>query len=112
MSWPSRGPTIQKPILEFKDGELLIHYARVMINPGMEMAGLSLSDQELEALDYLDEVLERPGAELSDAVKAGSASYPQQHRVSAWPRRIYPGRASGKIIEALLDVAQAYWGRH
>ena len=69
--WPSRGPTIQKPILEFKDGELLIHYARVMINPGMEMAGLSLSDQEMEALDYLDEVLERPELNFRTLLKPG-----------------------------------------
>lgn len=58
--WPSRGPTIVKPILEDDHGELRIHYARVMIEPGMEMAGTPLTAAQREALDYLDEVIDRP----------------------------------------------------
>ncbi|KMK64904.1 TauD/TfdA family dioxygenase [Puniceibacterium sp. IMCC21224] len=58
--WPSRGPTVQKPILEVVNGELHIHYARIMIEPGMEMAGTPLTDRQREALDFLDEVLDRP----------------------------------------------------
>lgn len=58
--WPDRGPTVQKPILEVTRGELRIHYARVMVEPGMEMAGTPLSDRQCEALDFLDAVLERP----------------------------------------------------
>lgn len=58
--WPTRGPTVEKPILEVVRGELHIHYARVMIEPGMEMAGTPLTAPQREALDYLDEVLERP----------------------------------------------------
>ena len=58
--WPSRGPTITKPILEADHGDLRIHYARVMIEPGMEMAGTPLSAQQRAALDYLDDVIDRP----------------------------------------------------
>lgn len=58
--WPSRGPTIVKPILEMAHGELRIHYARVMIEPGMEMAGTPLSAAQRAALDYLDDVIDRP----------------------------------------------------
>ena len=69
--WPSKGPTIQKPILEFKNGELLVHYARVMITPGMEMAGKPLSATQIEALDYLDEVLERPELNFKTLLSPG-----------------------------------------
>ncbi|MEJ6479421.1 MAG: TauD/TfdA family dioxygenase [Octadecabacter sp.] len=69
--WPSRGPTIRKPILEIVGGELHIHYARVMIEPGMEMAGTPLTDQQREALDYLDDVLDRPELNFQYTLKAG-----------------------------------------
>ena len=58
--WPSKGPTVRKPILDVVRGELHVHYARVMIEPGMEMAGTPLTAAQREALDYLDEVLDRP----------------------------------------------------
>ncbi|WP_417724282.1 TauD/TfdA family dioxygenase [Salipiger sp.] len=58
--WPSKGPTVQMPILEVKGGELRVHYARVMVEPGMEMAGTPLSATQREALDLLDDVLDRP----------------------------------------------------
>jgi hypothetical protein len=58
--WPDGGPTVQKPILEVTQGELRIHYARVMVEPGMEMAGTPLTARQREALDFLDAVLERP----------------------------------------------------
>ena len=69
--WPSKGPTIQKPILEFKNGELLVHYARVMITPGMEMAGNPLSPTQIEALDFLDEILERPELNFKTMLNPG-----------------------------------------
>jgi hypothetical protein len=69
--WPSRGPTVQKPILEFVHGKLHIHYARVMIEPGMKMAGTPLTKKQTAALDYLDEVLERPSLNFCYVLKAG-----------------------------------------
>ena len=69
--WPSRGPTIQKPILEVEHGELRIHYARIMIEPGMEMAGTPLSDKQREALDYLDGLLDRPELNFRYTLKPG-----------------------------------------
>lgn len=59
-TWPGGPQTIVKPILEEGQGELLVHYARVMIEPGMEMAGTPLTPRQLEALDYFDALLERP----------------------------------------------------
>jgi len=70
-AWPSRGPTIQKPILEIVGGEMHIHYARIMIEPGMEMAGTPLTDKQREALDYLDDILERPELNFQYTLQAG-----------------------------------------
>lgn len=57
--WPEGKPYIQKPIFEIHHNELRVHYARVMIEPGMEMAGTPLSITQRAALDYLDSVLQR-----------------------------------------------------
>lgn len=57
--WPSGKPYVHKPIFEISHGELRVHYARVMIEPGMELAGTPLTDQQREALDYFDSLLER-----------------------------------------------------
>jgi hypothetical protein len=59
-TWPAGPPTIAKPILEWVDGTLHIHYARVMIEPGMVKAGTPLSDRQRAALDLLDSVIARP----------------------------------------------------
>lgn len=69
--WPSRGPTVVKPIFEVVRGELQIHYARVMIEPGMEMAGTPLNDSQRQALDYLDEILERPELNFRYVLRPG-----------------------------------------
>lgn len=60
-TWPAGPPTIAKPILEWVDGALHIHYARVMIEPGMAKAGTPLTDRQRVALDLLDSVIARPG---------------------------------------------------
>jgi alpha-ketoglutarate-dependent taurine dioxygenase len=57
--WPSGNPYIHKPIFEISHNELRVHYARVMIEPGMKMAGTPLTSVQLEALDYLDTLLDR-----------------------------------------------------
>ena len=57
--WPAGSPLVHKPIFEVRHGELQVHYARVMIEPGMEMAGTPLQAAQREALDFLDTVLDR-----------------------------------------------------
>lgn len=69
--WPAGEPTIRKPIFETLAGELRIHYARVMIEPGMEIAGTPLDRRQREALDYLDRLLERPGLYVEYALAPG-----------------------------------------
>jgi len=118
--WPSRGPTVQKPILEVANGELRVHYARVMIEPGMEMAGTPLTEEQRAALDYLDEVLDRPDLNFRhtlgpgelllannlvllhgrEAFSAGSGGRTLK-RIWMWRRHIGPG-----TDPALLDLEE------
>lgn len=105
--WPSRGPTVQMPILEADHGEIRVHYARVMVEPGMEMAGTPLSDAERAALDYLDEVLERPELNFRYCLKPGEMLVLNNlvllHGREAFP----PGKGGGRTLKRLW-----MWRRH
>ena len=70
-TWPDGPKTIRKPIFERDSGELRIHYARVMIEPGMELAGTPLTDRQREALDYFDSVLDRRDLYFSFVLRQG-----------------------------------------
>ncbi|NBB83052.1 MAG: hypothetical protein GVY28_06560 [Alphaproteobacteria bacterium] len=59
-TWPAGPRTIEKPIFDVDaDGLLNVHYARVMIDPGMEIAGAPVEGPVREALDLVDRLLER-----------------------------------------------------
>lgn len=58
-TWPEGPRTIEKPIFDVADGELNVHYARVMVEPGQEIAGAPLTDAERAAFDWFDALLER-----------------------------------------------------
>lgn len=105
--WPSRGPTIQKPILEFKDGELLVHYARVMITPGMEMAGQPLSPLQIEALDFLDEVLERPELNFQTLLRPGDMLVMNNLAFLHGREAFSPGSVGGRNLKRYW-----MWRRH
>ncbi len=97
--WPSRGPTVEKPILDTGAGELRIHYARVMIEPGMEMAGTPLSDREREALDYLDEVIERPELNFRHVLRPGELLALNNRALLHGREAFPPGRAGGRTLK-------------
>ncbi len=59
-TWPAGPKTIVKPVFERRDEEIFIHYARVMIEPGMALAGTPLDERQRAALDYLDAMMQRP----------------------------------------------------
>ena len=105
--WPSKGPTIQKPILEFKDGELLVHYARVMITPGMEMAGQPLSPVQVEALDFLDEVLERPELNFQTLLRPGDMLVMNNLAFLHGREAFSPGTVGGRNLKRYW-----MWRRH
>ena len=105
--WSSRGPTVERPILDTSSGELRIHYARVMIEPGIEMAGTPLSDVERAALDYFDEVLERPDLGFRYILKPGELLV-MNNRALLHGRKAFPvGSSGGRMLKRLW-----MWRRH
>ena len=105
--WPSRGPTVQKPIFDISDGELRIAYARVMIEPGMEMAGTPLSDEERDVLDYFDQVIERPEANFRYVLRPGELLV-MNNRVLLHGREPFPaGMSGGRMLKRFW-----MWRRH
>ncbi len=105
--WPSRGLTVQKPIFDISAGELRIHYARVMIEPGMEMAGTPLSEEELAAFDYLDELVERPELNFRHVLQPGELLL-LNNRVMLHGREAFPpGTSGGRTLKRLW-----MWRRH
>lgn len=105
--WRTRGPTIRKPILEWHKGELRIHYARVMIEPGMEMAGTPLTDRQREALDYLDEVLERPELNFRHLLREGEMLVINNLVMLHGREAFAPGTQGGRTLKRLW-----MWRRH
>lgn len=106
-AWTSRGPTVQKPIFDTSSGELRIHYARVMIEPGMEMAGRPLTEEEREALDCLDEVIERPELNFRHVLQPGELLV-LNNRVLLHGREAFPpGASGGRTLKRLW-----MWRRH
>lgn len=70
-TWPGGPQTIVKPIFEVAAGELRIHYARVMVEPGMAIAGTPLEPRQREALDLLDAILARDDLALTHHLAPG-----------------------------------------
>lgn len=105
--WPSLAPTVQKPIFDTASGELRIHYARVMVEPGMEMAGTPLSPAERAALDILDEVVERPELNFRHVLQPGELLV-MNNRVLLHGREAFPpGASGGRTLKRLW-----MWRRH
>lgn len=105
--WPTGGPTIQKPILEFSHGELRIHYARVMIEPGMELAGTPLDARQREALDFLDEVIERPELCFRYSLKPGELLLVNNLAMLHGREAFASGAFGGRILKRIW-----MWRRH
>lgn len=105
--WPSGGPTIQKPIMELSHGELRIHYARVMVEPGMELAGTPLDARQREALDFLDEVIERPELCFRHALEPGEILLVNNLVMLHGREAFAPGAAGGRILKRIW-----MWRRH
>lgn len=72
-AWPSGPNTIVKPIFETDGSTLHVHYARVMVEPGMELAGTPLTSDQRAALDLLDELLTDPALVSTCRMQTGDA---------------------------------------
>ena len=104
--WTSRAPTIRKPIFEIDHGELRIHYARIMIEPGMEMAGTPLTDRQREALDYLDELLDRPELNFHYTLRPGEFLV-MNNLVALHGREAFAAGSGGRTLKRFW-----MWRRH
>ncbi|MCC7426655.1 MAG: TauD/TfdA family dioxygenase [Alphaproteobacteria bacterium] len=124
-AWPSGPRTVSYPIFDPHGAEMRIHYARVMVEPGMEMAGTPLSPAQREALDVLDGVIGDPALGFRYMLQPGEflfvnnlvnlhgrAAYKDQpgagrrrvlKRIWLWRRHVGPG-----TDPALLDLAELH----
>jgi hypothetical protein len=54
------GPSTKAwPVFEERDGDLVMHFLRIYIDPGMETAGSPLSADERAMLDFIDDLTQR-----------------------------------------------------
>jgi alpha-ketoglutarate-dependent taurine dioxygenase len=70
-TWPDGPATIVKPIFQVADGVLHVHYARVMVEPGMKLAGTPLRGDQIPALDLLDDLLADPSLVTQCRMQSG-----------------------------------------
>lgn len=56
---PGKEPLWRKPVFEWDGQNLTIHYIRYLMDPGMKRAGMPLTAEETEILDYIDSILRR-----------------------------------------------------
>jgi alpha-ketoglutarate-dependent taurine dioxygenase len=68
---PGEAPVLATPVFTREDGQLRVRYLRFYIAKGHEWKGAPLTSGELEALDALDEVLNRPGLAMGVAPEPG-----------------------------------------
>src|SRR5262249_43980424 len=68
-------PTILRPVVEIEGDEPVFRYLRYWIEAGHEKAGEPLSSDRREALDRLDEVLNRPALRAEFALEPGQVFF-------------------------------------
>lgn len=68
---PGQEPTAQFPVFVVDGQELLVRYLRYWIHEGHDKAGVPLSDEQIRALNLLDELLARPDLRAEFALKPG-----------------------------------------
>src|SRR6202008_2488016 len=54
---PGKEPLWRRPVFEWDGRDLIIHYIRYLMDPGMKVAGTPLSTDELEMLKFIDSIL-------------------------------------------------------
>jgi len=105
--WPTRGPTVQKPIFEFRHNELHVHYANVMVFPGMSLAGHALSPAQVDALALLDKVIESSALNFQTLLKPGDLLVMNNLAFLHGREAFAPGQASGRTLKRYW-----MWRRH
>jgi hypothetical protein len=71
---PGEPPTLPVPVFAY-DGQLCVRYLRFYITKGAEVAGVPLTAQDTEPLDYLDEVMRRPNLAVTFGMERGDMQF-------------------------------------
>lgn len=115
--------TSERPIFERRDGDLVMHYLRLYIDPGMERAGCPLKPEERAMLDFIDGLMRRDDMTFAYRLEPGEVLFsnnrwllhgreafvdhaePGRHRLLArawmWRRHTAPG-----VDPVALDAAE------
>ena len=64
-------PTVERPVIAWENGDLVLRYLRHWIEVGHEKAGQSLTPQQQRALDTLDAVVARPELRVEFSLQPG-----------------------------------------
>ena len=107
--WQTGPPTRSMPIFEEKNNQLITHYARVLIEPGMEIAGRPLTNDQTEALDFLDSVLDRQELFFEYGLRAGEMLFVNNHRI-LHGKTVHQDRAKTGDVRMLKRIW--LWRRH
>jgi alpha-ketoglutarate-dependent taurine dioxygenase len=68
---PGETPTAQRPVLERRGDEILFRYLRTWIEAGHHKVGVPLTNEQLRALDALDETLARRDLRVEFMLRPG-----------------------------------------
>ena len=72
---PGREALWRKPVFEWDGRDLVIHYIRYLMDPGMEKAGTPLKAEEKEMLDFIDSILRRDDFLFQYQLKPGETVF-------------------------------------
>jgi len=77
----NESPTVFEPIFEYKNERLNFRYLRDYIDDGHKIKNQPLSNLQIEALDYLDEITKNENLILSYDLKKGDMIFFNNHRI-------------------------------
>jgi len=71
---PGEPPTLPVPVFAH-DGRLAVRYLRLYIAKGHEVAGAPLTAEDIEPLDYMEEVMRRPNLPVTFGMERGDMQF-------------------------------------
>ena len=106
---PDGPPTKAWPVFEERDGDLVMHFLRIYIDPGMETAGCPLTDEERAMLDFIDDLTRREDLLFEYRLNPGEALF-NNNRWLLHGRRSFidaPNPEAGRLLARTW-----MWRRH
>jgi len=77
----NESPTVFEPIFEYKDGKLNFRYLRDYIDDGHKIQNQPMSDLQIAALDYLDDITKNENLILSYDLRKSDMIFFNNHRI-------------------------------